>query len=220
MQLSRNNTYIRLMDSANMWTAMNAMVDFGMLHRIPLVADKNQLVAMLSQSDVLKWALEFLEKSSLGDKSVRETSMGAPREVIQIHKKKTVKEAFTKIKDSGVSGIAIVSDFEDLYGNLSATDVKTLGLNPEMFLKLNQTIEEFLKSVPPNSAFGLNPIFTRPSEPIRILARKFVDSGVHRIYIVADALKIIGVISLVDFMKYLIEEASNHKTTNDDFVRN
>jgi len=204
-------SYVRLSDSSNMWTAINAMIDFGQLHRVPISTD-TEVLGVLSQSDVIKWALEFLETSPLGDRLVKDTSMGAPRDVIQIHKKKSVKEAFTLLKDKGVSGIAVISDFGDLYGNISATDVKVIGLDPNMFMRFNDTIEEFLKSVPENSTFGLNPIFIRPSDTVRVLARKFVDSGVHRIYLVGEMLKVLGVISMIDFMKFLIQEAEPPKT--------
>jgi len=53
-----------------------------------------------------------------------------------------------------------------------------------------------MKLVPPHPLFGLNPIFVRPSDSLRMVFRKFVDSGVHRLYVVQDTFEIVGVISV------------------------
>jgi len=188
------------------------MIDFGLLHRVPLVDDSKTVLGVLAQSDVVRWALTFLEKdeNSLGNKAVRDTTMGVEKTVVQIHKRQTLKEAFTKIKETGVTGIAVTSDMGSLYGNISATDVKMIGMTQDMFMRFNQTVEEFLGTVPPNQAFGLNPIFIRPSDSVKILAKKFVESGVHRIYLVGDMFKILGVISLIDFIMFLVNEAKSN----------
>jgi len=210
MNLSHRHPFIRAADTANMWTLLNAMIDFGLLHRMPVVDDKN-IVGLLAQSDVVSWIQGFLESDPIGNKAIRDTSMGEQKEVIQIHKDQTMKEAFTKIKESKISGIAVVSEFDSLYGNVSASDVKMVGMKSDIFMKLNQTVEEFLTNIPPNPAFGLNPVFIRPSDSVKILARKFVDSGVHRIYLVGEMMKLIGVISLIDFIIFLVGEARQKK---------
>jgi len=208
---SKRDPLIRVVETANMWTACNVMNDFGKLHRIPVISDENEhLLGLISQIDVIAWLQNYVESNpSLGDRSVGETKLGTNSNVISINKSRTANEAFNLILENKVSGIAITGDFGDLYGNLSATDFKYIGgggPDAKTLDDLNLSIEEYMHKIPPNKVFGLNPIHIRAVDPFKVLIRKLVDSKVHRVYVVHTALRISGVISLIDIIKFILHE--------------
>jgi len=190
-----------------MWTACNALSDFGKLHRLPITRD-HTILGILSQSEVIQWIHPYIEMNdNLGNKSVQEAGFVHNKEVVSINKSRPVKEAFQLILQHKVSGIAVTGDIDQLYGNISATDFNEIGRDEHFLETLNQPIEKFMKVIPPNPVFGLNPIFTTPTETILVLVRKFAATHVHRIYVVHNAMRICGIISLIDLIKYLIHEA-------------
>jgi len=206
---SKRDPLIRVVEKANLWTACNVMNDFGRLHRIPVISDDaGRLLGLVSQMDVIEWLQNYVESNpSLGERSVEETKLGNTSNVVSINKSRTAREAFKLILDNKVSGIAITGDFDDLYGNLSATDFKYIG-GPEAksLDDLDLAIEEYMHKIPPNKIFGLNPVHIRPVDSFKVLIRKLVDSKVHRVYVVHSALKISGVISLIDIIKFVLNE--------------
>jgi len=206
---SKRDPLIRVVDKANLWTTCNVMNDFGLLHRIPVISDETgHLQGLVSQMDVIEWLQNYVESNpSLGERTVEETKLGNTSNVVSINKSRTAREAFKLILDNKVSGIAITGDFDDLYGNLSATDFKYIG-GPEAksLDDLDLAIEEYMHKIPPNKIFGLNPVHIRPVDSFKVLIRKLVDSKVHRVYVVHSALKISGVISLIDIIKFVLNE--------------
>jgi len=94
-----------------------------------------------------------------------------------------------------------------IYMEILATDFKYIG-GPEAksLDDLDLAIEEYMHKIPPNKIFGLNPVHIRPVDSFTVLIRKLVDSKVHRVYVVHSALKISGVISLIDIIKFVLNE--------------
>jgi len=204
---SQKDDLLRVIKTANMWTAISVMIDFGNLHRLPIIESDNNLFALLSQSDVIKWLQDFIEKDEIGDRSIEEMKIGS-KEVVGISKNTTIRIAFALIVKHKVSGIAVTGEFGELWGNISATDLKYMKDNSTQFQEhLNLTVEEYMTKIPPNYVFGYNPIFIRPVDPFKVLIRKIVDSKIHHIYIVEDAFKILGIISLIDLLKYILQES-------------
>jgi len=212
---SERDTFLRVYKTADMWTACNVMVDFGKLHRIPIIHETGDLVGLVSQTDVLKWIQPYIEESEIGNRTILETGLGLDKSVIKIDKGKTTREAFKLILEHNISGIAVTGVFEELYGNISGTDFKIVfETNATDFELLDLTIEEFMKRIPPNPIFGYNPIFVTPQDSLKVLVRKFVDPGVHRIFVVHNVMKICGIISMIDFIKFLLQEASPQVPVN------
>jgi len=107
-----------------------------------------------------------------------------------------------------VSGIAVTDAFNRLYGNISATDLNIIGPDYSAFDQLTLSVEEYMKAIPPNRIFGFNPIFIKLVDPLKLLVKMFVDSGIHRIYVVHNVMRICGIISMIDLIKYIIQVAA------------
>jgi len=135
---------------------------------------------------------------------VRDFQLGYNGTVPSINFDQPAKDAFKKMKELNVSSVAVLNSQGKLYGNLSATDLRVLGADTSFYMNLSKKIEDFMKDIPPNPIFGLNPIFVRPSDNLRLVVRKFVDSGVHRLYLVEEGFELIGVITLAEFIKLLL----------------
>jgi len=199
---SENDAMIRVVDSSELWTTANVMVDFGKLHRVPIIKN-DQLVGLISQGDIIAYIQSFIESDPIGDKTIQELELGIHKTVITISKNDTVRNGFQKILDNNVSGIAVTAQSDDLYAALSATDIIHFGILKDL-KELDIKIEEFLKTkIPPNTTFGLNPVFVTPADTLKILIKKLTEGHVHRVFIVGDLMKVIGIISLIDVIKFL-----------------
>jgi len=208
---SERDMFLKLVETADMWTACNVMADFGKLHRVPIVNLEDALVGLISQSDVLEWIQPFIEENEIGNKTIKEIGLGMDKDVISIPSSKTVREAFLLLLKHNVSGIAVTGKLGELYGNICATDINYIvksGPDAMTFELLDQTVEQFMKELPPNPIFGYNPIFITPVDSIRVLVRKLVDSHIHRIFVVHNAMHICGIISLIDVISYLLNKAA------------
>jgi len=102
------------------------------------------------------------------------------------------------MKDCGISGIAVINKERKLITSLSATDF--LYLEPENFDYLSLGIKSFLYKV---RGFIQQPICCSIDDTLETLFFKMVHHNVHRIFIVDDEFKPIGIITLTDIMNFL-----------------
>jgi CBS domain-containing protein len=204
VNLSGRNATLKITQEASLWTAMNAMVDFGDLHRVPIVNRSGETLGLIAQIDIIKFIQKFIDENDYGLFTVRDFQLGFKNAVARISKDAKAKDAFKLMKELGVSAVAVVTDQDKLYANLSATDLRSIGYDTALFGKVMDSVESYLKLIPPNKVFGVNPVFVRPADDLRQVFRKFVDSGVHRLYVVEDVFNIVGVISLVDVIRLIL----------------
>jgi len=214
VNISGRNATLKITHDASLWTAMNAMVDFGDLHRVPIVSRNGETVGLIAQLDIIEFLQKFIDGSEFGLFTVRDFQLGYKNQVHRISKDSNAKEAFSMMKELGVSAVAVVTDNDKLYANLSATDLRSIGYDTSLFGKLTDSIEAYLKLVQPNKIFGVNPVFARPADDLRLVFRKFVDSGVHRLYVVEDVFTIVGVISLVDVLRLILNCCNEKSVTS------
>jgi len=110
----------------------------------------------------------------------------------------------------GVNSVAVVDEQGKFFGNLSATDLK--GVYGRSFMTLLDTVQEYLKDVRIKRAEGISlkhPHYTASmtaDETIAQGAKRMVDLHVHRLFIVDEASKPIGVLSITDVISTLAHE--------------
>jgi len=112
--------------------------------------------------------------------------------------------AYQKMHDKGVSGLAVVNDNDELIASISASDVKG-SLQYNIFTDLYLPVGMYLEKCTPtfqreNSATPLScTMFTTIAEIVKILATNHV----HRLFVVDDSKRPIGVLSLSDIITFL-----------------
>jgi len=115
--------------------------------------------------------------------------------VITINESKQAIEAFKLMHEKNVSAIAVVNDEDALVGNISSSDLKTIGSDAKLLSNLFLPIPEFVKLLPGHD----HTIAVTPSATFAEVVTKLDSARVHRVYVV-DALRPIGVIATIEIL--------------------
>jgi len=181
------------------------------IHRIPVLNSSGEIVTLFSQSDMVAFLIENEEK--LGDlwkQPVGKNPYLVHHKVQTVSKNKSVIEAYELLFTKGVNSVAVVDDNGVLVGNLSSTDLK--GIYGRSFVMLHDKVEDFLRENRLKKFQGVSlkhPHYiatAKPDEAIGVVANRMKDLHVHRLFIVDNDIKPIGVVSLTDVIFLVTEQ--------------
>ncbi len=121
-------------------------------------------------------------------------------------------DAFTKLAEESVSGAAIVDEYNRLVGVLSASDFLrarrdvTLHEWDHFFDDLKEPVSEYLnrRNAYFPGKFSKNPITVRREDTVMDVLNKFTSAHVHRLFVVDDAFRPVGVWSLSDVIEVFL----------------
>lgn len=232
MNVSERNFWMTVNEFTPLSVVLDRMGEKD-LHRILVMDSTGQKVkAVLTQSAVVRWLRYNLEKLTVdpvllqeqkieGEKAKEEREKYAANlpfvEDCATKNVKTFKntdlalDAFNAMYDCKVSAFPIVDERGQLCATLSASDLKGILAQPEKIWDLmNSPIGDFVirsKSVG-YTCYGeerrLNLHWTcKMNDPIFTTIDKLTLSGVHRLWVVDDQNKPIGVVSLCNIIKAL-----------------
>jgi len=124
-----------------------------------------------------------------------------------------VYDAFRKIWELQVTGLAVVDDQGHLVANISASDIKRTRYYPiigQMVKDLYKPIKEFLK-IPESGQLMKRKdhiaFFVHKGETMEKAMETLVENNIHRVFVVDNHRKPIAVISLCDILRKLYETA-------------
>jgi len=169
--------------------------------RSPVVNGSGMLVGILSQTAVVSWLADKLDHpfvSATTSKSLAELGFAASFDVTTIHKSETVLSALRAIRDIGDGGLAVVDDDGRLFGNFSASDIRCIDLKD--WSALLASIESFLTTHRPHA---LKPITLTPKDRMCGAVRLMSTQHVHKVWIVDEAQKPIGLVTTSDLLDVL-----------------
>jgi len=176
-------------------------------HRAVVMED-SLLVNIISQSDITSYLAKHT--SDLELKYVMELNVHtsglldmSPKDIVSIDEYASMMEALTVMTENNVEGIAVVSKEGKLLGNISATDIQPLS-DASNFKYLNLNALQFMKLVSKHST----PVTCFPTTNLDTVLLRMALNRVHRLYIIGDNSKPIGVLSLTDIMKLCLRHAS------------
>jgi len=203
--ISGRNPFNAIEDKASLKSAIELMGKWK-VHRIPVLDHSGELATLLTQTQILRFVHAYIADSPLGQKKITELKL-IHTPVITMKQSGFIKDAFKLMTEHHISAVAIVDDSEKLVGALSVSDLKSIGLDENLFPKLFHTYTEFCTLYPKKGAHGpiTGPIAVSPSATVTELWDKFSTSGVHRVFVMDDAQKLVGVISLTDLIDFLAE---------------
>ena len=212
-------------------------------HRFAVIDSGGMVTDIVAQSDVamyLRRNRELLDPSIL-DAPVKTLGLGAQggRRVVSLTVSVPVVDCFYEMERSSVQAVAIVDDGTDvLVGNLSESDIATL--RPDAFGAFALPVGEFLVHThgitpivpspedraysPQSTAYGV--ALAREGARLTVACEDTATVGevlelmhtraVHRVWVVDDARRPIGVISLADVLAVVSadERISSSDSTN------
>jgi len=211
--LTRRNPFKPVTEGYSLFSALELLAREPHLHRVPVITagEDRRLVNIITQSQLLKMLQQ--QKAALGsvlDKPVTSLPSYA-RPVVTCHASDLAVDCFHRLVDEHISGMAIVDKEGRVIGNLSARDLK--GLNPtgRVFWRLflnTYTVDVFLQKVKDQ----YEELHGRPHEVVVLTEDdtvgtaidKLVNNHVHRLFIVDQDQRPVGVVSLRDILLEII----------------
>jgi len=196
--LSRKNPFYQVEERASLQSAIDLMASWD-VHRLPVVDHEGNLVTILTQSQVVSFLYNANVKIPFATKTVGELKLGY-KNVISVKEDQMAAEGFKIIAEKRITGIAVL-DFEDrLVTNLSASDLKAIGYTGKLLTLLITNVKQFKRNLPENPLIP-GPISVSPATTVEEVILKIVLTKVHRVFVVDDQKKLLGVISLIDLIR-------------------
>jgi len=200
MDLSGRNPYNPVADEDPLG-AVISMMNEAEVHRVPVVDDGGELVSLLSQSRIVAFLTNHVLKIPYAHKTMEELHLGLRPVVSVIDSDLTVK-GFELIRKEKISGIGMVNAAGELKGVLSVTDLRSIGYDDKLFQRLYMPVGEFLElALESNPKKPKTPIVISPQDTLAQVLDVLAKTGLHRLYIVDEARKPIGIVSLTDIIR-------------------
>jgi len=171
------------------------------IHRVPVLDENNKIVSIVTQSEVLNFLAKHMDivVSDLGNISVDQLHLGT-KNVIAMSTNAQAIHAFYLMYTHKVSAVAIVSPSGSLVANLSASDIR--GLEQQHFESLLLPVTQYIIN---QRGKPKAPITCTINTDFQTVLMKMILFRIHRIWIVDEDDRPIGVISQTDVMKKLSE---------------
>jgi len=174
------------------------------LHRIPILNDQNQLVSVFSQSFMLNYITE--SDSKIGTKLNKPISECTHffKPVATVQEYTLTINAFNEMVSKNITGVAVVSEKNQIIGSLSLRDLKEIVDQKEMFKILFKNVKDFLKDLDNERPRKI--ITVQKEDTLKMAIDNLKIMKVHRIFIVDKQSNPIGVISLKDILFEIIHD--------------
>jgi len=200
---SKLDPFIKITETTNLIKVLQiSSQDYRSLHRFPVVDQEGKLRGIVSQSLLVRYLEPHSRKFDFGTLSVGVLGLGLDKKVITVTEDDTVLLAIQKLKQHKISGVGIIDNNGILIGNFDATAVKYFGIGDKVFDALKVTMKEFLNSYLTQTPKDIEyPVCVTKQTIFHQAILKFNHHGVHRIFVVDEEKKPIGIISLVDVIE-------------------
>jgi len=209
-------------EGASLFDAITMLVDSKARRALVCHQETGKLTGVITQSRLLEFI--GLVQHSLNEEAqtVEYLNLGT-KEVVTVRDTDMSIRAFTLMKEKKISAVAVVNEQGKLVGNMSSDDLKLVGYDFSYFTYLAGSVNEYLSwtynTELAHSRFTIrNQIQQKTGEPILVTCTKSNTLGfvirtlnyyrVHRLYIVDEGYKPIGVISIHDVLEKIIKNRS------------
>jgi len=207
--LTKRNPFFPIKSGFSLFSAIEAMAREHGLHRIPVIDTDRKLITVVTQSQIVDILIRNMD--ILGEKKDKPVSFTECyfEDVISVHEESVAVEAFRLMVEKNVSGLAVINKEGKLVGNISLKDLKAMSTDLRLFWRLYQTVHNFLQKVRQenNEKSGDRPrtiVTVKPNDTLETVIKRLKEHKIHRVYIVDDNKKPIGIISLKDVLKEII----------------
>jgi len=181
------------------------------LRRIAVIdRDTHQLYNLVTESMIIRFIHDRM--ATLGpvkDKPLRKCD-GILKPVITVNESSRAIDAFAKMVDEKIGGVAVINDDGRLVGALSLRDIKAVSFDVKFFWRLHQSVAMFLQRLEEEYTLRRGrPSRVQclvPDEPLSEAIDLIYFEKIHRVFVVDDrkSKKPIGVVSIKDIARELI----------------
>jgi len=170
------------------------------VHRVLVIKD-NKPLDLFSQMDVIRWVVRNYDQIP---ESLRNQTAGNLQSMVVYvaSTKEPVANAFRKMIEHKINGLAVVDEHGILVANLGIADLR--GLQPENFEKmLSDTVEKFVHEM--RQFLQKPPVVAQSGDKFENVLKMMQAEHIHRVFIINEHKKPTGVISSTDVMSYLLK---------------
>uniref|UniRef100_A0A7S2ESY2 CBS domain-containing protein n=1 Tax=Ditylum brightwellii TaxID=49249 RepID=A0A7S2ESY2_9STRA len=180
-------------------------------HRVPIVEgsgnDAGRCQNIISQSALVKFLSATIPSTNTAlDQTLDEAKIPYRKEVVSIVDTASAYDAFSLLDSKRLSGIAVVDEDGMLVGNTSARDIKYAAIDGGR-TAMEQDILSYLSVVRQSSPGRRerSPICSvRYDSTVRRLINLLAKTAYHRVFVVDDKKRPVGVISVADVIRFAI----------------
>jgi len=176
-----------------------------------LVAEGGQVIGMYSQSDMISLIAQSMYLIGLKKKRRLVDLNLARSPMVTVPTTTRVLTTLKEMYNQGVPAVGIVLESGRLIGNFSASNLK--GIKNDEFVSLHMSVIDFLQ----HQRFKERPLLTKMAHakalhPATVFAQDTLEhavlmmaaSRVHRLWVVKDDLKPMGVLTIADLLRTVI----------------
>jgi len=195
--LSKRNPFCPIFKSASLHDALQLVRQTG-VHRMP-VLDGQMLWNILTELDIVGHVTKNLSSfGNFGEKTLSDLGLGK-KEVVTVYSDTSALDSFRLMIEKRISGVAIIDREEGtLFSNLSAGDIKLIA-GETLFTKLFKSVKEFVQDIRSTTNEAQCPIVcVHPDAKMKDVMNRLVSTRMHRLYVVDENQRPLGVVSLGD----------------------
>jgi len=199
--ISRNNPFYPIAECTTVHEALENFLALG-VHRLPIVDSCNRIRALVCQLDAICFLLrvegQTPEITKVFNLSLRALGLACKQTLVTVPADEALISCFALLALNKISGLAIVDKTGRLVGSLCAMDLA--GITEENWLDLSMSVGDFVYSkVRQQSA-----IFCKPEHTLRQMLQMATTGKVHRVFVVDDDLKPVGVVTFTDALRVVV----------------
>jgi len=203
MDLADGSPMIALKGTVSIRKVITAFSSGNAHYRLPVVDDQGNLLAVLTQSQMIRsLARDLGDSQQLKNAKVSDLKYTDLQHMKMVPKSQPAINAFIQMHKEHLSSVAVVDDKGLVVDNLSATDLK--GLLRSNLPQLRSPVDAFLTyarglaDTPRDRLVSCN-----VNSSLGDVMKMIVKEDVHRVYVLDAQGKPTGVISLTDLLLYL-----------------
>mmetsp|Transcript_33227 Transcript_33227/g.61191 ORF Transcript_33227/g.61191 Transcript_33227/m.61191 type:complete len:349 (-) Transcript_33227:170-1216(-) len=178
-------------------------------HRVPILNGDGggKCQGIVSQSALVKFLSKNVDKDDLQE-TLDEAGLPYRKDVVSVLEDASATDAFRLLDSHRLSGIAVIDEEGKLVGNTSARDIKLAALDEGRTSLKDTDILSYLARVRQSTAskkerYPSCHVHAKDStvgHVVHLLAK----TGYHRVFVVDEDIKPVGVISVADILKFAI----------------
>lgn len=209
--LSRKNPFRPVEKGFSALNVIELLAKVPDLHRVPIIAPNREMLNFVTQSQICRYLRDNVD--ALGakkDKLVSQCPQFYRDDVVSVDTKSTAIEAFMLMANKKISGVAVVDQELHLKGHLSMRDLKLIGNDGHMFMRLGEHVDNFIiklrKEYQAKHSRPRTMVAAYGKDTLATVIQKCADNSVHRLFVCKSYKEktVQGVISLKDLLAEII----------------
>jgi len=199
----------QLSSGYSLYSAVEAMVLEPRLRRIPILNFERKMVNLVTQSQLVEFVFQNMH---LVDEKKRQKMLAdIPElfhEVISVQENEFALEAFKKMRQFHLGGVAVLNAGGELVGNISDKDLRGIDADGKWFSRLFAKAADYTRELYQNYPETRRPgqlVYATGSNTLEdVIKMIFANGRIHRVYIVDENKRPVGVIGFRDILQQII----------------